>query len=719
MKLTIPILLAILIGLPTTATADTTDDPEQVEHPDEQTDPPPISLTDDQFRTLNSRIDDLQRRARAVDTDDSIPVDLDDALRQVDAPRGPEQIFDWIDDNIELDFYVGSYRGARGTLIAAAGNAADQALLAHQLLERAGHDSRFVTGRLHQSDAEQLVDDTVGAAEITGVELELNNASIPGRSNIIRNSRDHIWLEVTDGDRSRVFDPVAAPTYGMTPASADEQHDRLPQTHRTDFEMTLVSHLDDGRTLEHLVVDADLADLAFESLTLGFEPDPTRPGGRFPLVAHGDRGLRGDPIPVAAAERIELQFRFRTDQLERRWEQMLYRQGQGTDIFEFDHQHFTVSIAPGFTSETLMRHNASRAITGALEQFSNWGRAEIDDDNEPLDDETRLQWANAALNELGAALPFAVANALDEATLATAEQLGIRPFMTRPRIITTAVAHDGEQLQLDLQIDGDRIEALPKSGISPLATAGFLTSNGLLRDRITGEFIDAYTDQPATTVTRLFRLATRQSIPFVTIDARTTGRIDRLDVDEATREALRHDVTARNMTVLAPLRPVEDADVTRFGWWALNPHHGYLEGHTTDAVLAVDEDDVELDGAPLDPAAVLSGYLDLVARHLDAAEDTADDPADRYTDAVCDAAAQFRRLARAFCATRSALPLPDTNQCLADPPEPAPGLLASRQVDCRERLAPFRCAAVVNYDFMTGNLTVSDDEESNREPLCR
>ena len=722
----LPLIIAVttaILLIPPPATADDTPQPEQqdaeqAEQAEQQEDAaePPPTLTDDQHSAITTRINELNRRARSVGTHATADpaVDLDDAFRQIPHPRGPTEIFDWIDDNIAPDFYIGSYRGARGTLIARAGNAADQALLAADLLERAGHDTRFVTGRLHEADARSLVNDTIGEANIQGLELD-DDAPVPGLTGILTDLQDHLWLEVTIADNTRPFDPIAAPSFGITPASEESTHDSLPDTHRTSFEMTLVSHTEDNRTLEHLAVDADVADLAFRSISLGFQPDPTRDRGRFPIVSHGDSQLKGETIPVGIVDQLELQFRFTTAERESRWEQVLFRQDQGTDIFDFDHQHFTVTIAPGFTSESLMRTVADQATSDGLDKFEQWAHAEVGDDA-PLDAETRQQHANSAVAPLGAVLPFALTNALDSATEAMADQLGVQPFFTRPRVVTTGLAHDGKQMQLDLHIEGDRLEALPASGMAPAATTSLLTTYGLLRDRITGEFVDSYSDQSPSTVSDVFRLATRQAIPFLTVDNQTMDRLDRFSVDDRTEEALRYTVGERNLTVLAPLQPVEDGEVQRFGWWAVNPRHGNIEGQTTDAVLAVEEE-VETD-EHTKPAALIDGYLELVERQLQAADDTGDDPAGQYDAAICDATQQFTRLARAFCATDAALQLPDTAQCLTDPPPPAPGLFEARRPDCEELLAPFRCAAVVGDAITSGELTVTSDD-TPRAPLCQ
>jgi len=60
----------------------------------------------------------------------------------------PQSICDWLHQNIRFEDYTGIMKGAKGTLVSGAGNAADQALLMASLFEYVGIPASLVQGRI-------------------------------------------------------------------------------------------------------------------------------------------------------------------------------------------------------------------------------------------------------------------------------------------------------------------------------------------------------------------------------------------------------------------------------------------------------------------------------------------------------------------------------------------------------------------------------------------
>ena len=85
------------------------------------------------------------------------------------------RIFDFVQHEVRYEPYAGILRGARGTLLARAGNSADQALLLAELLRAGGREVRFVSGPLEAGIPEALMATTVldapNAQELVGSAL--------------------------------------------------------------------------------------------------------------------------------------------------------------------------------------------------------------------------------------------------------------------------------------------------------------------------------------------------------------------------------------------------------------------------------------------------------------------------------------------------------------------------------------------------------------------
>jgi transglutaminase-like putative cysteine protease len=85
----------------------------------------------------------------------------------------PEKVFEFMRDQITLEPYAGVLRGARGTLLARAGNALDRALLAKELLRLNGIESRLVRGRLSDAQTDTLLARFLGASQVPQVLADL------------------------------------------------------------------------------------------------------------------------------------------------------------------------------------------------------------------------------------------------------------------------------------------------------------------------------------------------------------------------------------------------------------------------------------------------------------------------------------------------------------------------------------------------------------------
>jgi uncharacterized repeat protein (TIGR01451 family) len=99
-------------------------------------------------------VSDPSLLASTVDADTTDPY-----IQEVAAALNydPTQIFNFLHTQIGYNSYLGSVRGARGTLWSDAGNALDVASLGVALMHASGIPAQYVSGTLSQSQAQQLI----------------------------------------------------------------------------------------------------------------------------------------------------------------------------------------------------------------------------------------------------------------------------------------------------------------------------------------------------------------------------------------------------------------------------------------------------------------------------------------------------------------------------------------------------------------------------------
>src|SRR5207253_5394759 len=69
----------------------------------------------------------------------------------------PTHIFDFLNSDVGYESYVGSLRGARGTLWSAAGNSLDEASLGVALFRASGIPAQYAHGTLSDGRSKQLI----------------------------------------------------------------------------------------------------------------------------------------------------------------------------------------------------------------------------------------------------------------------------------------------------------------------------------------------------------------------------------------------------------------------------------------------------------------------------------------------------------------------------------------------------------------------------------
>jgi transglutaminase-like putative cysteine protease len=240
----------------------------------------------------------------------AVPRSLD--LRHVDAADfataladDPARIFAFVRDQIAFESYVGSLRGARGTLLAMAGNSVDKASLLAAMLAHAGQQVRYAHGRLAGDRATTLIQSMwdrparAGAATATSratvaalqdavrpdytlIRTQIEKAGpsrdpSPSRDALVTQTRDHYWVQWLRGGAWVDLDPCFADAVeGRTFAQPEGTADALPAAlfHRFTIRVRLEEYTGDRpASREILSYTTTAAALSGVDLLLSHQPE--------------------------------------------------------------------------------------------------------------------------------------------------------------------------------------------------------------------------------------------------------------------------------------------------------------------------------------------------------------------------------------------------------------------------------------------------------------
>ncbi len=222
----------------------------------------PDSLAPDQRSTSDAIA--LLKQVAAGPPSSSFDVDT----KAAEIGSDPAALFAFMREHIRTEIYAGILRGARGTLMAGAGNAWDQALLLAAMLRHHGRQVRFARTHLGQDKAADVVElmfaeaarprsatttrpdvpDSLqkqSRALLARIEANWRRAhaqvlqavdqaslslgdTATSRDALAAEAADHVWVEYQEGDRWIALDPVATAAAGTSVASDGDSFSEVP-----------------------------------------------------------------------------------------------------------------------------------------------------------------------------------------------------------------------------------------------------------------------------------------------------------------------------------------------------------------------------------------------------------------------------------------------------------------------------------------------------------
>lgn len=224
----------------------------------------------------------------------------------------PARIFEFVRDQIGYEVYSGVLRGARGALLALAGNSLDRAILLGTLLRHAGYQVRYAGGTLRDAETRELVTsmwverrppdlgagtppsspDATGAAEVFArVERDYQTIrdqirqkvkiapSVPSLEALMEEARSHYWLQwKKDGDWIDLDPSFGDSTMGRIYAADPRVLEMLPEElfHRVTVRVRIEENGERAKARDVLTYTATAADLSGRDLVLVHVPENWR-----------------------------------------------------------------------------------------------------------------------------------------------------------------------------------------------------------------------------------------------------------------------------------------------------------------------------------------------------------------------------------------------------------------------------------------------------------
>jgi uncharacterized membrane protein len=124
----------------------------------------------------------------------------------------PQQIFNFLESDVGYNSYLGSVRGARGTLWSSAGNALDVSSLGVVLMRASGIPAQYVSGTLSQGQAQQLILSMFPASSQTVgyIPAGTQTADPANDPQLLSETESHYWFQFDTGSGLTDADPLLA-----------------------------------------------------------------------------------------------------------------------------------------------------------------------------------------------------------------------------------------------------------------------------------------------------------------------------------------------------------------------------------------------------------------------------------------------------------------------------------------------------------------------------
>lgn len=666
--------------------------------PDESEEASASAVSEPDIGTLVDRIGELSRWARELEFD-PMAVSVDARAASF---RSVEEAQRWVRENIAFEVYAGSIRGARGTLLAGAGNALDRALLLGAIAESMGFDWRLVRGNLSAEDTTRLLLEVTPDGQLTGSGVPRDANGYRPAADARRNSvaSDHYWVRVRDRGTWRDADPTLPwVEYGDAAVPGGDSFSPEEITPDAIHRATLTIRAYDQRGSATTLVEHEVAlpDLAYRSATVS----ASRVAGEL-FIALEVEGAQSEaaPLPVSEAERIELEFSRSTRTSVHRTRRDLYVR---TEAFPERETHVLVFL-PGPVGDDYLHAVLAVLLGDVAVDLSaareSAGRGNTSSDSGQLERASELSLA---------ALALSWAHLSDRVAAATGAALGARPTFDTPRVLVASHTVDADRSELRLDALVSEGSTLPVAGVPSAAGHAVEALRGLIEADVAVELVALASMAQPSSPGAVIRAAREAGASFVTVHGGTVARLPSLGLPEAFERRLSELVTTRGGIALAPNRMAPDTGGARYGWWELvpgTPQVRVIQGNgsagASAPLLRTPADATADASASRGSELVLVDGVLRAARHAVTARTAGQ-------DAVCSAVCDLREMRRSVCSDERDRNVPTAGSCMrGDASAGGAGFLPVGR-SCSAQLATFYCGAALAESAARGEIAFTPD----------
>jgi uncharacterized membrane protein len=559
--------------------------------------------------------------------------------------QDPDALFAFVRD-LGFESYLGSLRGARGTLWSEAGNSIDQASLLIALLRASGVPARYRSGELANPDIDTLIlsmfPQPLGVIGYLPDDNPFPQAD-PLQNEALKDEiRSHYWVEAylpgqgwTDldptfagaavGDRFvNQPDPAA-----LAELPADLRHGvqlrlkvehyhpltGLTPSYPLDVSFSAVELVGEPVTLGHLVESEGQGGLIYSNIFHTYTP--------YLVLAEADDLLLGEPF-----QELITNFPLGTEIVTGEWllidlidpdgdveshERTLYdalgydarlnggtihvgSDGRTNEPFISEMTLLTGLFAPSFVPVEAIDREYAAAATAVTEGQSAYERvneimADGDVDADEADD---LIEAAKAISRMTRASQRVFlmqhAAAADFGTRRLGHSFLVRPYYDMPRVHLMAWETDpisGDQrVTLDLRRNKIRAALYPEQSL--LSWQAFNMAYGLAAMSLESDMLQRFSpDAPVKSVANILAAAKEQDIPLVVISPANLEELVDLTISDEAKARITADLMQNpNHFVTVPAAPVTLGDEETIGWL----RHNLLTGE----IIDVSEDGLHL-----------------------------------------------------------------------------------------------------------------------------